>query len=72
MLIKQILKDTFSPEKLEEIYYGWDNEGVLYGWENGVAGEIIYALKKEGYNIDSIKVMNEAFNELSNIVESGR
>lgn len=62
--MKQLFKDNFTSDQIRDIIGGWDNEGVLYGWENGEAGEVRTVLEKHGYNLDSIKVMREAFETL--------
>lgn len=62
--MKQLFKDNFTIEQIRDIIGGWDNEGVLYGWENGEASEVQTLLEKNGYNLDSIKVMNKAFDTL--------
>lgn len=62
--MKQLFKDNLTIEQIKEIYGGWDNEGILYGWENGEAGEVQTLLEKNGYNLDSIKVMRKAFETL--------
>lgn len=62
--MKQLFKDNFTIEQIRDIIGGWDNEGVLYGWENGEASEVQTLLEKNGYNLDSIKVMNKAFETL--------
>ncbi|AFO10853.1 MAG: hypothetical protein E7I12_14215 [Clostridium perfringens] len=62
--MKQLFKDNLTIEQIKEIHGGWDNEGILYGWENGEADEVQTLLEKHGYNLDSIKVMKEAFETL--------
>lgn len=62
--MKQLFKENFTIEQIRDIIGGWDNEGVLYGWENGEASEVQTLLEKNGYNLDSIKVMRKAFETL--------
>lgn len=62
--MKQLFKDNLTIEQIKEIHGGWDNEGILYGLENGEADEVQTLLEKHGYNLDSIKVMKEAFETL--------
>lgn len=66
--MKQLFKDNFTVEELEEIYAGWENKGILYGWENVEAMRIQLLLDKHGYNLDSISVMNEAFETLELLI----
>lgn len=66
--MKQLFKDNFTIEQIKEIHGGWDNEGILYGWENGEAGDVQDLLEKHGYNTDSIKVMNKAFETLDLLI----
>lgn len=63
----KLFKD-FTHDELEEMFYGWDNEGVLYGWLNGEANEIREILETNGYNLDSISVMNEAYETLEDLI----
>lgn len=62
--MKQLFKENFTIEQIRDIIGGWDNEGILYGWENGEADEVQTLLEKNGYNLDSIKVMRKAFETL--------
>lgn len=62
--MKELFKNNFTTKQIIEIIGGWDNEGVLYGWENGEADEVQTLLEKHGYNLDSIKVMKQAFETL--------
>ncbi len=62
--MKQLFKDNFTIEQIQNIQDGWDNEGVLYGWENGEAGEVKELLENHGYNLDSILIMRKAFDTL--------
>ena len=66
--MKQLFKDNFTIEQIKEIHGGWDNEGILYGWENGEAGDVQELLENHGYNTDSIKVMNKAFETLDLLI----
>lgn len=69
--MKQLFKENFTIEQIKEIFEGWDNEGVLYGWENGEAGEVKTLLGKHGYNLDSINVMNNAYDKLYSLSAEG-
>lgn len=62
--MKQLFKDNLTIEQIQDIYDGWDNDGVLYGWENGEASEVQTLLEKHGYNLDSISIMRKAFETL--------
>ena len=64
----ELFKDSLTLDEMSEIWYGWDNEGLLYGWENGEAGKAYAILEENGYNMDSIKVMNGAFVTLGELV----
>ncbi|WAK45046.1 hypothetical protein ODGCJCGO_00008 [Enterococcus phage EFKL] len=64
----ELFKDNLTLDEMSEIWYGWDNEGLLYGWENGEAGKAYAILEENGYNMDSIKVMNRAFVTLGELV----
>ncbi|WZP35083.1 hypothetical protein [Enterococcus phage vB_Efs10_KEN05] len=64
----ELFKDNLTLDEMSEIWYGWDNEGLLYGWENGEAGKAYAILEENGYNMDSIKVMNGAFVTLGELV----
>lgn len=66
--MKQLFKDNFTIEQIQEIHGGWDNEGILYGWENGEAAEVQELLENHGYNVDSIKIMNKAFETLDLLI----
>lgn len=64
----ELFKENLTLDEMSEIWYGWDNEGLLYGWENGEAGKAYAILEENGYNMDSIKVMNGAFVTLGELV----
>ena len=64
----ELFKENLTLDKMSEIWYGWDNEGLLYGWENGEAGEAYALLELNGYNMDSIKVLHEAFDTLGELI----
>lgn len=64
----ELFKEAFTIDEMSDMWYGWDNEGLLYGWENGVAGEACELLVLKGYNMDSIKVMYEAYNALGELI----
>ena len=64
----ELFKENLTIDEMSEIWYGWDNEGLLYGWENGEAGKAYAILEENGYNMDSIKVMNGAFVTLGELV----
>ena len=66
--MKQLFKENFTIEQIRDIIGGWDNEGVLYGWENGEAGEAYALLSEKGYNMDSIKVLHEAFDTIGELI----
>lgn len=66
--MKNLFKENFTMEELGDVYGNWDNEGVLYGWQNGDASEVQELLENHGYNLDSIKVMNKAFETLELIL----
>lgn len=64
----ELFKENLTLDKISEIWYGWDNEGLLYGWENGAAERAYILLELNGYNMDSIKVMYEAYNALGELI----
>lgn len=66
--MKELFKFSFTLEDIQDIYGSWDNEGILYGWENGAAGEVRELLEKSNYDLDSISVMNEAFQTLDDLI----
>lgn len=66
--MKNLFKENFTAEEIQDIYGGWDNEGILYGWENGEAAEVQELLENHGYNVDSIKIMNKAFQTLDDLI----
>lgn len=63
-----ILYQSFYNYELKEIYDGWDNEGLLDGWLGYETEELRNVLKKDGCNIDSIQVMQNAFSALERLV----
>ncbi|QEM41666.1 hypothetical protein [Enterococcus phage vB_EfaS_EF1c55] len=59
--MRKLFEENLTLDEMSDIWCGWDNEGLLYGWENGKAGEAYVLLSEKGYNMDSIKVLHEAF-----------
>ena len=57
--MKQLFKDNLTIEQIKEIHGGW---------ENGEAGYVQELLENHGYNLDSIKVMNKAFETLDLLI----
>lgn len=64
----ELFKENLTLDEMSEIWCGWDNEGLLYGWENGEAGEAYVLLSEKGYNMDSIKVLHEAFDTIGELI----
>lgn len=62
--MKQLFKENFTIEQIQNIFYDWNNKGVLYGWEDIEASKVKKLLEQNGYNLDSIKVMRKAFDTL--------
>lgn len=62
--MKQLFKENFTSEQIQNIFYDWNNKGVLYGWEDIEASKVQKLLEQNGYNLDSIKVMRKAFDTL--------
>ncbi|UYB00752.1 hypothetical protein GMNKNHGO_00125 [Enterococcus phage vB_Efa29212_3e] len=62
--MKQLFKENFTIEQIQNIFDDWNNKGVLYGWEDIEASKVQKLLEQNGYNLDSIKVMREAFDTL--------
>lgn len=63
--MRKLFEESFTIDEMSEMWYGWNNEGILDGWENGEAYAI---LEENGYNIDSIKVMYGAFVTLGELI----
>lgn len=66
--MRKLFEENLTTDEMSEMWYGWNNEGILYGWENGEAGEAYAILEENGYNMDSIKVMYGAFVTLGELV----
>lgn len=64
----ELFKENLTLDEMSDIWCGWDNEGLLYGWENGEAGEAYALLYEKGYNMDSIKVLHEAFDTIGELI----
>lgn len=64
----ELFKENLTLDEMSDIWCGWDNEGLLYGWENGEAGEAYVLLYEKGYNMDSIKVLHEAFDTIGELI----
>lgn len=62
--MKQLFKENFTIEQIQNIFDDWNNKGVLYGWEDIEASKVQKLLEQNGYNLDSIKVMRKAFDTL--------
>ncbi|QBZ69929.1 hypothetical protein [Enterococcus phage vB_EfaS_Ef5.1] len=62
--MKQLFKENFTSEQIQNIFDDWNNKGVLYGWEDIEASKVQKLLEQNGYNLDSIKVMRKAFDTL--------
>lgn len=62
--MKQLFKNHFTIEQIENIYDSWANKSVLYGWLDGEASRVRTLLEKHGYNLDSIVIMRKAFETL--------
>lgn len=66
--MRKLFEENLTIDEMSDMWYGWDNEGLLYGWENGEAEEAYALLSEKGYNMDSIKVLHEAFDTIGELV----
>lgn len=55
----ELFKENLTLDEMSEIWYGW---------ENGEAGEAYALLYVKGYNMDSIKVLHEAFDTIGELI----
>ena len=66
--MRKLFEENLTIDEMSDMWYGWDNEGLLYGWENGEAGKACALLSEKGYNMDSIKVLHEAFDTIGELI----
>lgn len=57
--MRKLFEENFTIDEMSEMWYGWDNEGLLYGWENAKQEKFMQYLRKMGIIWTPLKLCME-------------